>query len=185
MASYQSLLPIWVLIMRYDYFLLKTPFHVALTLLCILFGMNLAGCAWLIGKRVPAAAPPAPQPEVQEPEAQAPVDEASQSDEALISDPAEAASETSVSATIAEPILGYRVQLYSLTSREAAEAAQQQVEQALSEWSYGVYVDEESNSFKVRVGDFMEKADADILRDWLRTRGFVDAWTARTLIQKR
>ena len=153
--------------------------------LCLLFGMNLAGCTWLLGKRAPAAESPAPQPEVQEPEAPAPEDDVSGSDEALIGDPAEPASETPDPATVAEPILGYRVQLYSFTSRESAEAALQQVEQTLSEWSYGVYVDEESNSFKVRVGDFKEKADADILRDWLRTRGFVDAWTARTLIHTR
>lgn len=153
--------------------------------LCLLFGMNLAGCTWLLGKRAPATTPPAPQPEAQAPEAPESDDDASRSDEALMGNPAEPASETPVPATVAEPILGYRVQLYSFTSRESAEAALQQVEQTLSEWSYGVYVDEESNSFKVRVGDFKEKADADILRDWLRTRGFVDAWTARTLIHTR
>ncbi|MCY3555825.1 MAG: SPOR domain-containing protein [Gemmatimonadetes bacterium] len=175
--------------MRYD-FPLKTPVQVALLALCLLFGMNLAGCAWLLGQRAPATSPPAPQPEAQEPEsqepeAQAPDDDASRPDGALMGNQAKAASETSVNATVAEPILGYRVQLYSFTSRESAEAALQQVEQTLSEWSYGVYVDEKSNSFKVRVGDFKEKADADILRDWLRTRGFVDAWTARTLIKTR
>lgn len=184
MPSLQSLLPIRVLFMRYE-FPLKSPFQVALMVVCLSFGMNLAGCAWLLGKRAPAATPPAPQPEAQASETQASEDDPSRSDEALIGDPADAASGTSVPATAAEPTLGYRVQLYSLTSREAAEAALQQVEQALAEWSYGVYVDEESNSFKVRVGDFLEKTDADILRDWLRTRGFVDAWTARTLIKTR
>ncbi|MDD9949036.1 MAG: SPOR domain-containing protein [candidate division Zixibacteria bacterium] len=164
---------------------LKMPFQVALMVMCLLFGMNLAGCTWLLGKRTPAAPAPVPQPEAPAPEALEREDDASRSDEALMGDPAEPASETSVPATVAEPILGYRVQLYSLTSREAAEAALQQVERTLAEWSYGIYVDEESNSFKVRVGDFMEKADADILRDWLRTRGFVDAWTAETLIQTR
>lgn len=170
--------------MRYD-FPLKTPFQVVLMVVCLLFGMYPAGCTWLLGKREPAAAPPMPPPEAQEPEARVPDDDASRSDEPLIGDPAETASETSVPATAAESTWGYRVQLYSLTTREAAEAALQQVERTLAEWSYGVYVDEESQSFKVRVGDFTEKADADILRDWLRTRGFVDAWTARTLIQTR
>lgn len=184
MPSRLAPLPIWVLIMRYE-FALKTPFQIALMVLCLLFGLNATGCTWLLGKRAPAAAPPTPQPEVQEPEAQKPEDDASRSDEALIDDPAEPASETPAPATEAEPTLGYRVQLYSFTSREAAEAALKQVEQTLAEWSYRIYVDEESNSFKVRVGDFNEKADADILRDWLRNRGFVDAWTARTLIQTR
>ncbi len=163
----------------------KMPFLVALMVMCLLFGMNLAGCTWLLGKRTPAAAPPVPQPEAPAPEALEREDDASRSDEASLDDPAEPASDTPVPATVAEPILGYRVQLYSFTSRESAEAALQQVERTLAEWSYGIYVDEESNSFKVRVGDFKEKADADILRDWLRTRGFVDAWTAETLIQTR
>ena len=164
---------------------LKMPFQVALMVMCLLFGMNLAGCTWLLGKRTPAAPAPAPQPEAPAPEAQEREDDASRSDEASMDDPAEPAPDTPDPATVAEPILGYRVQLYSFTSRESAEAALQQVERTLAEWSYGIYVDEESNSFKVRVGDFMEKADADILRDWLRTRGFVDAWTAETLIQTR
>ena len=153
--------------------------------LFLLFGMNAAGCTWLLGKRTPAAAPPAPRPEAQEPDAQEAGDDAQRSVDALMGDPAEPASETLVPAAAAEPTWGYRVQLYSLTTREAAEAALKQVERTLAEWSYGVYVEEESESFKVRVGDFKEKADADILRDWLRTRGFVDAWTARTLIQTR
>ncbi|MXW05779.1 MAG: SPOR domain-containing protein [Gemmatimonadetes bacterium] len=170
--------------MRYGY-PLKTPFRVAMMVLCLLFAMNLAGCTWLLGKRAPAAAPKAPQPEAPAPEAPAPADDASRSDESLIGDPAEPASEPPVPATVAEPTPGYRVQLYSFTRREAAEAALQQVERTLAEWSYRIYVEEESNSFKVRVGDFKEKADADILRDWLRTRGFVDAWTAETLIQTR
>lgn len=161
------------------------PFQIALIVCCLLFGINATGCTWLLGKRAPAAVPPAPQPEAPAPEAPALEDDASRSDEALIDDPAESASDTPVPATVAEPTPGYRVQLYSFTRREAAEAALLQVERTLSEWSYRIYVEEESNSFKVRVGDFKEKADADILRDWLRNRGFVDAWTAETLIQTR
>ena len=82
-----------------------------------------------------------------------------------------------------EPIQGYRVQLFSFTDREAAEVALKQVERTLTEWSYGIYLQEETGSFKVRVGDFDDKADADILRDWFRGKGFVDAWTASTLIR--
>ncbi len=182
MPSHQVPSSSWVLIMRYES-PLKTPFQVALMVWCLLFGMNATGCTWLLGKRAPAAAPPVPP--ATPPEAQEAEDDASRSDDMLIGEPAEPASEAPVPAAVAEPTLGYRVQLYSFTNREAAEAALKQVEQTLSEWSYSVYVDEESNSFKVRVGDFTEKSDADILRDWLRTRGFVDAWTARTLIQTR
>ena len=99
-----------------------------------------------------------------------------------LSEPAEPDSVASPPVSAAEPIQGYRVQLYSFTSRELAEAALDQVKQTLAEWSYGVYLQEESGSFKIRVGDFEDKADADILRDWFRRKGFVDAWTAGTLI---
>lgn len=179
MPSRHAPLPIRVPIMRYGCSL-KMPIRVATVVLCLLFGLNAAGCAWLLGKRAPAAAPQKPQPEAQERE-----DDVPRSDETLTGDPAEPASEPSAPVPVAEPTWGYRVQLYSFTDRERAEAALQQVKRTLAEWSYGVYLVEESNSFKVRVGDFMEKDDADILRDWLRNRGFVDAWTARTLIQTR
>lgn len=165
--------------MRYD-FPAGKPRQVAKMVLCLVFGVYVAGCACLLGKRAPAEAPPAPRPDAPER-----VDEASRPDEAAIGEPAGPASESSLPAPVAEPTWGYRVQLYSFTSRESAEAALKEVERTLAEWSYGVYLNEESESFKVRVGDFMDKADADILRDWLRDKGFVDAWTARTLVKTR
>lgn len=153
------------------------PCHVAMMVLCLGFGLYAAGCGpFSSGRNVPAATPEA-QPE-------APVtDDDMARPESGLSDPAEPASVASPPAPAAEPTQGYRVQLYSFTSRELAEAALNQVKQTLAEWSYGVYLHEESGSFKIRVGDFEDKADADILRDWFRRKGFVDAWTASTLIQ--
>ena len=146
--------------------------------LCLGFSLYAAGCVpFSTGRNVPAPTPEA------HPDAAERDDGMPRSDSELTGDLAEPASVSSAPAAAPESTWGYRVQLYSFTNRDAAEAALKQVERTLAEWSHGVYLNEESESFKVRVGDFMEKADADRLRDWLRSKGFADAWTARTLIK--
>lgn len=155
----------------------NTSFRVAMMALCLGFGLHAAGCGpFSSGRNVPAATPET------RPDAPETGDGVLQPYGGL-SEPAEPESVASPPTLEAEPIQGFRVQLYSLTSRETAEAALSQVKQTLEEWSYGVYLQEESGSFKIRVGDFEDKADADVLRDWFRRKGFVDAWTASTLIQ--
>lgn len=152
----------------------STSFRVAMMAVCLGFGLHAAGCGpFSSGRNVPAATPEA------RPEAPETGDGGLQPYGGL----SEQESVASPPTLEAEPIQGYRVQLYSLTSRESAEAALSQVKQTLEEWSYGVYLQEESGTFKIRVGDFEDKADADVLRDWFRRKGFVDAWTAGTLIQ--
>ena len=163
--------------MRFDFPICK-PRHVAAIVHCLVFGLYTGGCGTFSSLRnVPAAMPEA-QPEASETD-----DETPETVTGLSGDPAEPSAETSTPAPVAEPTEGYRVQLYSFTNREAAEAALERVKRTLEEWSYGVYLQEETGSFKVRVGDFAEKAEADLLRDWFRDKGFVDAWTASTLVQ--
>ncbi len=153
-------------------------FRMAMMVFCFGFGLHAAGCGpFSSGRNVPAAMPEA------QPDAPETYDDAPQAESELSNDPAEPASVTPTPAPAAEPSPGYRVQLYSFTNREAAEAALKQVERTLAEWFYSVYLQEEAGSFKVRVGDFADKVDADTLRDWFRRQGFVDAWTASTLIQ--
>ena len=156
--------------MRYDFPICK-PRHVAAIVLCLVFGLYAGGCGpFSSARNVPAATPETD-------------DETPETVTGLSGDPAEPADEASTPVPVAEPTEGYRVQLYSFTNREAAEAASERVKRTLEEWSYGVYLQEEAGSFKVRVGDFVEKEDADLLRDWFRDKGFVDAWTASTLVQ--
>lgn len=154
----------------------STPFRMAMMALCLGLGLHAAGCGpFSSGRNVPAETP--------ETQSEAPeTGDGMAEPYGGLSEPYETDPVATPSAPALEPIQGYRVQLYSLTSRERAEAALDQVKQTLAEWSYGVYLQEESGSFKIRVGDFEDKADADILRDWFRNKGFVDAWTAGTLI---
>ncbi|MCY4545187.1 MAG: SPOR domain-containing protein [Gemmatimonadetes bacterium] len=167
-------MPIRVPTMRI-YFPICKPCHVAAIVLCLVFGMFAGGCGLITSARNDPAATPEVQPEASETDDETP-------EAGLSGDPAEPAAVTSTPAPVAEPTDGYRVQLYSFTNREAAEAALERVKRTLEEWSYGVYLQEETGSFKVRVGDFVVKEDADLLRDWFREKGFVDAWTASTLV---
>ena len=163
--------------MRFNLSICK-PHHAAAIVLCLVFGLQAAGCGALsTGRKVPASTPEA-QPEASDTDGYTMEPEAG-----LSGDSAGPGTGFSTPDAVAEPTEGFRVQLYSFTNREAAETALERVEQALEEWSYGVYLQEEEGSFKVRVGDFADKTEADQLRDWFINKGFVDAWTASTLIQ--
>ena len=47
---------------------------------------------------------------------------------------------------------GYRVQIYSFSARDAADAAVKRVKQFMADWPHGVYLDEEEGLFKVARG---------------------------------
>ena len=180
--------------MRSDSLALKQC-RVAILMLCLGFGLYAAGCGpFSLGRNVPA--PPPSTPEAPEASEALEVPEASDAPAALTEavendkntpqadgEPTGPASVSPTPAPVPDPIWGYRVQLYWLTARDAAEAAVERVERLLADSSYGIYLNEEAGGFRVRVGDFTDKADADRFRDRMRREGYADAWTARTLIK--
>lgn len=150
-------------------------FQVTLLMLCLGFGLYAAGCGpFSLGRNVPPEVTPEASSEPVEYD-----DNSPQSDRGL-NDPV---SEPPTSVPSGDTLLGYRVQLYSFSSREAAEAAIRRVERLLADWSHGVYLSEEDGSFKVRVGDFTDKDEANLLRDRLREEGYPDAWTASARVR--
>lgn len=186
---------VWRSIMRSNSLALKQCRIVTL-MLCLVFGLHVAGCGpFSLGRSVPA--PPdttAEVPEVSEvPEAsdalEAPAEAVEnnentpQPDRAPTGDLDGPASVSSTPAVAPVTLWGYRVQLYWFTSRDAAEAAVERVERFLADFSHDIYLNEEAGGFRVRVGDFADKAEADRFRDRMRREGYADAWTARTLIQ--
>lgn len=77
---------------------------------------------------------------------------------------------------------GWRVQVYA--SRAQAEAAEEasRVRDALGA-GVPVYVERDDPWYKVRVGDYAERAGADGLRQRLAGLGWPEAWAVRTTIR--
>jgi cell division septation protein DedD len=77
---------------------------------------------------------------------------------------------------------GWRVQIYASRSEADAAAAATRVRETLGERA-PVYVERDDPWFKVRVGDFGERAAAEALRQDLAGLGWPDAWAVRTTIR--
>jgi len=72
----------------------------------------------------------------------------------------------------------YRVQLLASTLKEEAESV---LEVAKGLFSDNVYVEYSEPYYKIRVGDFSEKEDAELTRERANELGFVDAWIVETI----
>lgn len=89
--------------------------------------------------------------------------------------------------TVAEPqgealATGWRVQVFASRSQAEASAAAGRVRDALGDRT-PVYVERDDPWFKVRAGDFAERAGAEGLRQRLAGLGWPDAWAVRTTIR--
>lgn len=82
-------------------------------------------------------------------------------------------------------VRGYRIQLFSLRDKKAADEAKRRLEKQLADLPGArIYIDHESPYYKVRVGDYRTKAEAEQRMKTLRDRkGFSDAWIVETLIE--
>jgi hypothetical protein len=79
--------------------------------------------------------------------------------------------------------LGYRVQIHSIRGRVAAIEAQKQVKERVNELPIDVHIEEEFSYYKIRVGDFISKSDADRLARILKNqKGYPDAWVVKTKV---
>lgn len=93
-------------------------------------------------------------------------------------EPAPAPAETRAPA---KTVVGYRVQIHSFRGRTAAVQAEQEVKARVKDLPVEVYLEEESDLYKIRVGDFTTRSDADRLARILKTRkGYPDAWVVKT-----
>ena len=77
---------------------------------------------------------------------------------------------------------GWRVQVFASRSQADASAAATRVRDALGDRA-PVYVERDDPWFKVRVGDFADRAGAEMLRERLTEIGWPDAWAVRTTIR--
>ena len=72
---------------------------------------------------------------------------------------------------------GYRVQVIASSYQDNAENVAAQVRAAFG--GVGVYVEHIQGLYKVRVGDYRDRAGAEAMRDRLRNAGYPDAWIVK------
>jgi hypothetical protein len=77
---------------------------------------------------------------------------------------------------------GWRVQVFASREQPEAGARATRVQEALGD-RVPVYVERDDPWFKVRVGDFRDRAAAERLREELVGLGWTDAWAVRTTIR--
>jgi len=70
---------------------------------------------------------------------------------------------------------GFRVQVFSLTNIDEARAKKAEIEALVpEEW---VYLEYESPAYKIRVGNFVNRFEADRFTKQMIERGYSEAWT--------
>lgn len=81
-------------------------------------------------------------------------------------------------------VQGYRVQVFSVRDRNAALAAKRETQQRLTDFpGIGVYIDGDPPFYKVRIGDFLTRTEAEKLAALLRSKkGYTEAWVVETLV---
>jgi hypothetical protein len=77
---------------------------------------------------------------------------------------------------------GYRVQIIASSYQDNADRVADQVRTAYP--GTGVYVEYIQGLFKVRVGDFKDRASAEAMRDRLRNAGYADAWIVKEQVNQ-
>lgn len=81
----------------------------------------------------------------------------------------------SLSPTAAETVQGFRVQVYSSTEIDAARAKKAEFEAAFpDEW---FYLDYQAPTYKLRVGNFLTRFEAERFARTLTDQGYREAWT--------
>jgi len=85
---------------------------------------------------------------------------------------------TSVAAPYTGGIVdGYRVQVVASSYQDNANGVADQIRAAFP--GTGVYVEQIQGLYKVRVGDYVERAAAEAMRDRLRNAGYPEAWIVK------
>ncbi len=81
-----------------------------------------------------------------------------------------------------EPPNGFRIQCFASSQIERVRAEQRAIE---SKVHYPVYIIFASPYYKLLVGDFVKRVDADVAAGKMKELGYADAWVMRTKIWAR
>jgi len=104
---------------------------------------------------------------------------------------ASATTETTSTATVTAPkqkpqekavqtMMGYRVQIFATLKKENAQRVANKAKKVLSK---PVYIEYIPPFYKVRVGDFKNRQDAEEYKEYLRANGYPDAFVVETEIK--
>jgi len=77
-------------------------------------------------------------------------------------------------------IEGFRVQIFATQDRNKADQLQEKLALKFDEKIYIIF---EAPNYKLRIGDFLDRDDAEILRMRLVSSNFPSSWIVRTRIQ--
>ncbi|GEM_PF-1293012 len=123
----------------------------------------------LIGETTTKPAPPAPAPTPTKPETQKPAPPAPSPK------PSKPAKPTpSPTPSIGQQTFVYRVQLFAFTSYRRANDVLLQLKKKFP--SYEFIIQPEDNLYKVQVGNFATRAEAEEVRDFFKKKGYTDAF---------
>ncbi|MBN1446442.1 MAG: SPOR domain-containing protein [Bacteroidetes bacterium] len=101
--------------------------------------------------------------------------------------PTETAQETKSWIERVEKVMGFRIQLYSTTGIDDAEEQLHYLRTRIDSLEIGgarLDMTFDAPYYKLRVGDFLNKAAADSLRDVLRENGLPEAWVVRDRVNR-
>ena len=81
--------------------------------------------------------------------------------------------------TTAAEIEGFRVQVFATQDRNKADDLKENLSLSYAETSYVIF---EAPNYKVRMGDYLDRKNAEKLRKRLIANGFPSSWIVRTRI---
>jgi len=81
-----------------------------------------------------------------------------------------------------QEVEGYRVQLMATRSIETATMAQQRAVDMFSNLEYKVYLIFEAPLYRIRLGDAVDRRDAELIRDSAKERGYDEAFIVRSKV---
>ncbi len=84
---------------------------------------------------------------------------------------------TATTTTTGTTVPGYRVQIFASNTNDGAEKI---ASDARFKFTERVYVEYDPPYYKVRIGDYQNRSDAEILREKAKNLGFADAWIVQT-----
>ncbi len=86
--------------------------------------------------------------------------------------------------TIKEEAEGFRIQIMMLENADTAQKVRQEAEEL---FNIGVYVDFEPAFYKVRIGDFTDRFQAEVTLEIVRSKGYRDAFvvTSKVWVERR